>query len=55
MIGHKNADKITNVFKNISQEKSETVTDEEENVGLDREISRKRLLYPKKVKKLLMI
>ena len=36
MIGHKTADKIITVFKNILQKKSETVTDEEENIGIDR-------------------
>ena len=42
MIGHKTADKITTVFKNNPQKKSETVTNEEQYITLDREILRER-------------
>ena len=45
-IGNKVADKITKVLRISPQNKLETVTNAEENVGLDREIPRARFMSP---------
>ena len=46
LIGNKVADKITKVSRISPQNKLETVTNAEENVGLDREIPRARFMFP---------
>ena len=46
LIGNKVADKITKVLRISPQNKLETVTNAEENVGLDREIPRARFMSP---------
>ena len=46
LIGNKVADKITKVSRISPQNKLETVTNAEENVGLDREIPRARFMSP---------
>ena len=46
LTGNKVADKITKVLRISPQNKLETVTNAEENVGLDREIPRARFMSP---------
>ena len=46
-IGNKSGVKITKVSKSLLYSNPETVTKEEENIGLDREISRERYISPK--------
>ena len=48
LIGNKIADKITNVSRNLPQNSSETVIWETENIGLNREIPKKRYISPEK-------
>ena len=45
-IGHKSGVKITKVSKSLLYSNPETVTKEEENIGLDREIPRERYISP---------
>ena len=51
MIGNKNANKITKVPKTSPLRNSETVTNEEENIGLDREIHKERCISSEKRQK----
>ena len=44
---------ITKVSRTSPQNNSETVTNEEENIGRDREISRERYIFPEKIINLL--
>ena len=46
-IGNKSGVKITKVSKSLLYSNPETVTKEEENIGLDREIPRERYISPK--------
>ena len=46
MIGNKITDKITKVSKTSLQNKQETVTNEEKNIGFDREIPKERYITP---------
>ena len=55
LIVNKIADKITKVFKTSSQNNSEIVTNEEENVGLDRKIASEIYISPEKRHKILKI
>ena len=43
------ATEITKVSRTSPQNNSETVTNEEENIGRDREISRERYIFPEKI------
>ena len=53
MIGNKISDKITKVSRTSTQNNLETVTNEEENVGLTyREIPTKRYISPEKRQKI---
>ena len=45
-IGNKSGVKITKVSKSLLYSNPETVTKEEENIGLDREIPRERYISP---------
>ena len=45
LTGNKIANKITKVSQNSLENNSGTVTNEAENIGLDREILRGRLIY----------
>ena len=47
------ATEITKVSRTSPQNNSETVTNEEENIGRDREISRERYIFPEKIMNLL--
>ena len=47
------ATEITKVSRTSPQNNSETVTNEEENIGRDREISRERYIFPEKTINLL--
>ena len=47
------ATEITKVSRTSPQNNSETVTNEEENIGRDREISRERYIFPEKIINLL--
>ena len=47
------ATETTKVARTSSQNNSETVTNEEENIGRDREISRERYIFPEKIINLL--
>ena len=47
------ATEITKVSRTTRQNNSETVTNEEENIGRDREISRERYIFPEKIINLL--
>ena len=49
MLGNKTGDKITKCSKNWSQNNSETVTHEEKNIELDREIPRERYISQEKL------
>ena len=49
-----NAWKITKFLENLPRNNSETVTNEGENIGLDREIPRERYISPERRQKLLM-
>ena len=46
-IGNKSGVKITKVSKSLLYSNPETVTKEEENIALDREIPRERYISPK--------
>ena len=47
------ATETTKVSRTSPQNNSETVTNEEENIGRDREISRERYIFPEKIINLL--
>ena len=47
------ATETTKVARTSPQNNSETVTNEEENIGRDREISRERYIFPEKIINLL--
>ena len=49
MLGNETDDKITKCSKNWSQNNSETVTHEEKNIELDREIPRERYISQEKL------
>ena len=55
LIGSNFADKTEKVSRTSPQNNSETVTNEEENIGLDIKMYRERYLSPEKDRKLLMI
>ena len=48
MIGNKITNKITKLSRTLPQNSSGTVTNETENIGLGREISKERNISPKK-------
>ena len=48
MTGNKIADKITNILGTSSQNYLEKVTNEEKNIGLDKEIPKERYISPEK-------
>ena len=54
MISNKIEVKITKFLKISPPNNSETVTNREENTGLDREVPRERYISPKKDRKVLM-
>ena len=53
MIGNKIADKITKVSRTSPQNNSDTVTNEAENIRLERKISKKRNIFPEKRQKII--
>ena len=55
MIDNKIADKVIKVSKTLPHNNSERVTNEEENIGIDRETPKKRYISPEKNRKLLSI
>ena len=48
LTGNKVADKITKVSKTLPQSITETVTNEAESIGLDREIPKEKYIFPEK-------
>ena len=48
LIGNKIPDKITKVWRTSPQNNSDTVTNEEENIGFDREKPKQRYISPEK-------
>ena len=54
-IGNKTPDKITKVWKTSPQKNCITVTNEEENIGVEREINKEKYISSEKKRNLLMI
>ena len=53
MIDNETADNITKVSRNSLHNNSKTVTNEEENIGIIREIPRERYVSPEKRQKII--
>ena len=53
MIGNKIADKITKVLRTSSQNNFEKFTNEEGNIGLDKEIPKGRYIFPEERQKII--
>ena len=53
MIGNTSADKMTKVTRSSPQSNSQTVTNEAENIGLDREIPKERCISPENRQKII--
>ena len=55
MIGNKITDKITKFLRTLPQNSPETITNEAENIGFDREIPKEKYVSPERGRTLLMI
>ena len=53
MIGNKIEDKIIKITQTISQNNLETVTNEQDNIGLDKEILKERYISREKKQKII--
>ena len=54
LIDNKIAGKVIKVSKTLPHNNSERVTNEEENIGIDREILKKRYISPEKKQKIIV-
>ena len=53
MIGNKIEDKIIKITQTVSQNNLETVTNEQDNIGLDKEILKERYISREKKQKII--